>query len=254
MREVLATIAALAVTGLWYWLDSAPTGSSAPSTTATTTAATECPTHLPKGLPQGPNQGKILVRDIYCLSNNPETKFADWVAYRLDSKTIGSGDEGEQDRVWAADPELPPGETLEPEDYTGAYKALKVDRGHLAPLADFRGANWQQVNFLSNIVPQDSTQNRGVWLEVEKLERSLGKQGEIFVIVGTVYERPMKPLPQADEAHEVPSGLWKVIDSGDVQAWLFEQDREYEGPEEAAIALEQLEQRTGWDFPQNGYQ
>ncbi|MGA1474609.1 MAG: hypothetical protein ACO4AI_05470 [Prochlorothrix sp.] len=68
----------------------------------------------------------------------------------------------------------------------------------------------------------------------------------------STYDRPMEELPGADEAHSIPSALWKVIDSGDrVQAWLFENDRSAAGGE---IPLEVLEQRTGWDFPQNGYQ
>ncbi|MEB3273408.1 MAG: hypothetical protein VKJ85_06455 [Prochlorothrix sp.] len=46
----------------------------------------------------------------------------------------------------------------------------------------------------------------------------------------STYDRPMEELPGADEAHSIPSALWKVIDSGDrVQAWLFENDRSAAG-------------------------
>jgi endonuclease G, mitochondrial len=62
------------------------------------------------------------------LSSNDDTKFADYVAYRLDRQTITGS--GKQDRNWQSDPDINPDETLEPEDYTGAHTAIGVDRGH----------------------------------------------------------------------------------------------------------------------------
>ncbi len=123
------------------------------SATKPTNTTDPCPLHLPNGLPTGtPATNDLIVRDIYCLSSNDDTKFADWVAYRLDQETMtGSSD---QDREWEADPKIHRNETLEPEDFRGAYKWGNYDRGHLAPLASFRGKNWQQVNYLSNITPR----------------------------------------------------------------------------------------------------
>ena len=40
--------------------------------------------HFFYGYPYGtPETNDLIVRDIYALSNNDSTKFADWVAYRL---------------------------------------------------------------------------------------------------------------------------------------------------------------------------
>lgn len=265
VNETIATLSAVGGFALWAWtVWSTPQGITSQGGTdqgGTIQAiagieSLACPQHLPQGEPiKEGSSGSLVVRDIYCLSNNPETKFADWVAYRLNAAIVGQGAEVEQDRVWKADPELPPGETLEPEDYTGAYGALKVDRGHLAPLASFRGANWEQVNYLSNIIPQDSSLNRGAWLEVERLERSLAAKGDVWVIVGTAYEKEMGTLPKADEPHRIPSAVWKVITAQDreIQAWLFEQGQDYDGAGGGVISLERLEERSGWDFPQNGY-
>lgn len=66
---------------------------------------------------------------------NDETKFADWVAYRLDLATVDGPSQDE--RNYLPDSYLDPDETLEPEDYDSA--------------------------FLSNIVPQESGLNRGGW-------------------------------------------------------------------------------------------
>ena len=47
------------------------------------------------------------------------------------------------------------------------------DRGHQAPLATFKGKNWQETNYTTNITPQKPQLNRGVWLDLERYERSL---------------------------------------------------------------------------------
>ncbi|MEL7833023.1 hypothetical protein [Fodinibius sp. Rm-B-1B1-1] len=50
------------------------------------------------------------------MSSNDQTKFADWVSYRL-TKETASGQEDERD--WESDPWLEEEETLEPSDYEG---------------------------------------------------------------------------------------------------------------------------------------
>ena len=122
--------------------------------------------HFFYGYPYGTDKSNdLIIRDIYALSSNDETKFADWVAYKLTyDMTTGSG----KDRDWEPDPWLEDSETLEPDDYKGAYNALGTDRGHLAPLGSFDGTEtWYEVNYLSNIVPQKSSLNRGRWKQLE---------------------------------------------------------------------------------------
>ncbi len=96
--------------------------------------------HFFYGCPEGTMAtNDLIIRDAYALSSNDETKFADWVAYRLDAATV-EGD-AETKRKWMTDPWLAPEETLEakPDDYGGANEALRIDRGHQAPLASFGG-------------------------------------------------------------------------------------------------------------------
>ena len=98
------------------------------------------------GCPSGsPTTNDIIIRDIYILSSNDSTKFADWVAYRVTKSTIGQT----QKRIWRADPRLAGDDTLEPKDYDGASAALKTDRGHQAPLASFTATpSWEATNYL----------------------------------------------------------------------------------------------------------
>ncbi|MFZ9740194.1 MAG: DNA/RNA non-specific endonuclease [Prochlorotrichaceae cyanobacterium] len=190
----------------------------------------------------------IVSRDIYCLAADPETKFADFVAFRLDATTIGSS-QVKTDREWEPDPDLDPAITLEPEDYRGANAAIGTDRGHLAPLASFKGANWQQTNYLSNIVPQDSDFNRGVWADLENDIRDMARRETIYVVVGTAYLESMPSLPGADEPHVIPSGLWTIVtSSAGTQAWYFDQDTTAKDPAQGEIPIADLEAMLGIKF------
>jgi len=170
--------------------------------------------HFFNGYPTGtPVTNDLVIRDGYALSSNDETKFADWVACRLDCATV-CGDVPQQ-RKWMTDPWLDEDETLEskPDDYAGASDALGVDRGHQAPLASFKGTlYWYETNYYSNITPQMSDLNQGPWVKIEDKEPDLARAGDIvYVMTGPLYERNMPGLPNADEPHLVPSGYWKIV-------------------------------------------
>jgi len=186
----------------------------------------QCIKACPDGAPQ---TNDVIVRSIYTLSSNDTTRFADWVAYRVTPESIGPS----RKRKWMADPVLEDRETLEPDDYRGANRVLGTDRGHLAPLASFSGtAKWYQTNYLSNITPQEADLNRGPWMRLESAVRAAAEaQGAtgVYVLTGTLYERPMPALPGADEPHLVPSGYWKTVaikDAGqlDVAGFIFSQE------------------------------
>ena len=166
--------------------------------------------HTLYGMPLGaPDSNTLVARPIYCLSNNRETKFADWVAYQVNPQTISGTSKTK--RNWKADPALAEDETLEPEDYKGAHATLHTDRGHQAPLASFKGTDyWSQTNYLSNITPQLSALNQGLWKEVEDHVRDLALIQPVYVMTGPLYERDMEALPGADEPHKVPSGYWNL--------------------------------------------
>ncbi len=213
--------------------------------------------HFFHGYPAGtPPTNDLLMRDIYALSSNDDTKFADWVAYRLTEETI-TGDPL-PDAPFKKDPWLDEGETLEPSDYDDAFEALGTDRGHLAPLASFEGEkSWEDLNFLSNITPQRTALNRGTWKSLEFKVRDLVESGEtVYVMTGPLYERNMPSLPQADETHRVPSGYWKIVvvgettDSGTIRAasFIFDQDPPYPALIETLSTINGVERRSGLDF------
>lgn len=164
----------------------------------------------PQGCPESPVANDLEFTHIYALSNNPVTKFADWVAYEVNPVNYGVS----PGRNWKSDPLLDNDETLEESDYKGANRsALEADRGHQAPLASFAGSRyWYEANYLSNITPQDKDLNQGPWKELEDAVRAAASyEHPLYVITGPLYNKPMESLPGADESHQVPSGYFKIV-------------------------------------------
>jgi endonuclease G len=213
--------------------------------------------HFLHGYPTGtPATNDLVIRDLYALSHNDDRKFADWVAYRLTvEEVVGFVDLG---RNFRSDPWLDNDERLEPSDYTGANDAFGTERGHLAPLASFRGSRRAgEVNYLSNIVPQAGSLNRGAWGQIEDAEREIVCEGRVlWVLTGPSYLGvPHDPLPGANEPHEVPTGFWKILalpddDSGLIlAAFLFDQDTPSgDDPEDHLVSVATVQSMTGLDF------
>ncbi|UCC75144.1 MAG: DNA/RNA non-specific endonuclease [Gemmatimonadota bacterium] len=211
--------------------------------------------HCFGGCPRGaPETNDLIVREIYTLSSNDETKFADWVAYRVSRDTIGSG----RDRVWRRDPWLEPEETLEPGAYRDANRLLGTDRGHQVPLASFTGTlYWQDTNVLSNITPQRSELNQGPWRELEEAVRELARGGDpVYVVTGPLYRRTMPKLPAATVEHQLPSGYFKIVirqQANDIRLAGFILDQETERSADYCSGLttvDEVERESGLDmFP-----
>jgi endonuclease G len=181
--------------------------------------------HCYGGCPLGaPETNDTVVREIYTISTNDLTKMADWVAYRITPETIGTS----EGRNWSPDSNLAVDETLREEDYDHAPGSLHIDRGHQAPLAAFSGTNTaQDTNVLSNITPQASALNQGPWQRLEGRERELTRRlnGTVYVYTGPLFERMMRPMPNAPEFHRVPSSYWKVIVTPDRRLSVFLMDQ-----------------------------
>lgn len=207
--------------------------------------------HCLAGCPSGtPATNDLVVREIYALSNNRETKFADWVAYRVTGETIGTSDSLQ--RNWQEDDLLDTDETLEEDDYDGASRALRTDRGHQAPLASFAGTRyWRVTNILSNITPQKSALNQGPWRHLEEAVRNAAyESGEVYVVTGPTYDpnEEAMQLPGADEPHRVPTGYFKVVANGNgrVTAFMFDQDTSRNAKYcDGITTLEDVERKSG---------
>ena len=180
------------------------------------------------GCPQG-GSNETIIRQAYTLNNNGEAKFANWVAYKITKISQASN----RPRNWKQDPDLPASDTLKPAAYKGANAALAVDRGHQAPLASLGGAaDWESLNYLSNITPQKSALNQGAWARLEDKERALAGRSDVtavYSVTGPLFSQDTAVLPAAPEVR-IPAGYWKIIfigdgpDKGKYSAFLLPQD------------------------------
>lgn len=181
--------------------------------------------HCPLGCPSLEIvNNDVVFNHTYALSNNPKTKFADWVAYEVDVANFGDS----PGRNWGNDKLIDDDESLEELDYKGAFKLLKTDRGHQAPLASFAGhKNWTELNYLSNITPQKSALNQGAWVALEiAVRNAVSFRNSLYVITGTLYSKEEQPLPGADESHIIPSSYFKIIYDlkGNAASFIFDQN------------------------------
>lgn len=84
------------------------------------------------------------------------------------------------------------------------------DRGHLTPSADLATARSEYESFsLANIIPQDSTMNRGAWAQVEKATRKyvMRAQSDVYVITGVLFNNRSKII----NGIYIPSHVWKGV-------------------------------------------
>jgi endonuclease G, mitochondrial len=81
---------------------------------------------------------------------------------------------------------LPPDERSELADYLRSG----YDRGHMAPSGDMPDLAAQAESFsLANVVPQDPTDNRYLWSDIESAARRLAvDEGEVYVVTGPIFE------------------------------------------------------------------
>lgn len=208
--------------------------------------------HCPLGCPSNPEGNDLVFSHVYALSNNGNTKFADWVSYEVDVLNFGASPA----RKWAVEPLLDESETLEAGDYKKASSSvLEADRGHQAPLASFAGSRyWSELNYLSNITPQDKDLNQGPWKNLEEAVRQgVSFRNPLFVITGPLFTSDMPSLPKADEEHKVPSGYFKVVYDikGNAAAFIMQQSAGRNDDYcQKKVTLEDVQQSVSFTLPE----
>ena len=126
----------------------------------------------------------LIERPEYVISYNDDTRQANWVSWSY--SLSDSGSQGRTD-AWAIEELLPPGFLRIPINSFGTQLGQSWDRGHMTPSAD-RTLNFSNnaVTFrMSNIIPQASQNNQGLWNNFEAYCRSLAADGsEVLLISG----------------------------------------------------------------------
>lgn len=162
-----------------------------------------CGEHLQLGIPKESNQ--LLCRDAFALGYNYNNKIADWVSYSITDISV-NGYYPRSDN-FVSDKDLPEYARADSDDYSNSG----YDRGHLAPAAtiDYSEHSMQQSFLMSNVVPQNSTLNRGLWAKIEEWVRDCAiEKQNLQIYTGTITNTNSATI---NDSVKVPDYLYKII-------------------------------------------
>lgn len=201
--------------------------------------------NLELGIPGKADQ--IVDREGYVLGYCEAWEQPRWVTYRLTAEEVTSQKTKRIDN-FQPDPAIRTGSaTLE--DYRGSG----YDRGHMAPAADMKWsrAAMEECFYLSNMCPQDRSNNAGIWNEIENTVRGFAcSEGSVFIVTGPVVGRNPKTIGPNKVA--VPDGFYKVVYDETPPCKMiafYVPNRSMPGkPADYACTVDRIEEMTGLDF------
>jgi len=202
-------------------------------------------------LPTNPN-GAIVQHKYYALSYVEKYELPEWCAYELTADRLNT-EWVERSDNFRPDPKVETGSsTLED------YRRSKYDRGHIVPAADmaFSQEAMSETFLMSNISPQESGFNKGVWRELEELTRDWAKRFKhLYVVTGPVLSQPIKFWIGESQVAVAPSFYKVLLDLNEPEVkaigFIVPNETSTERIEAFAVSVDQVEQLTGINFFQN---
>lgn len=160
-----------------------------------------------------------LCSDNFAVLYSQTSKTPVVVVERLNASLLSDAKGEERTNAFYADPRIPKGARAELSDYRGS----NMDRGHQSPAADAPDQKAMAQSFaLSNMIPQDPTNNRKIWSKVEKDVRKYAQRvnGNVFVFTGPVYDQGFQTIG-ANKVW-VPTRIFKLVyDESTQRAWAY---------------------------------
>jgi len=200
------------------------------------------------------NRSEVIEHQHYLLGYNEKHEQADWVTYTLTKESLRIPNVPRADR-FKEDP-LIRSRSAKHSDYTRSG----YSRGHLVPAGDmaFDTEAMQETFYMSNMSPQISGFNGGVWKELEESVRDWAYEyDEILVASGPIFTEVTKYIGKSSKIR-VPDAFYKVIVdvTGRNQhgiAFVLPHEISDEPLHTYATSIDQVEELTGLDFFDNAY-
>jgi endonuclease G len=215
-----------------------------------------------------PACARYLYHHEFVLCYDTERRIALWVMYELTKAEIKSL---ARRNGFRTDPRLLPDESATCKDYVNATPGITFDRGHMVPNADMNRSKVAQANtyFLSNMSPQYSRFNQGVWANFEGKVRTWVKSfGRVYVISGSVFDADDNKKPDGVDDAEwkkptkriaIPSHYYKILvrerANGELEALASMLPHVKKDPanfdkfiEDNFVSIKEIRARTGVQF------
>ncbi|MBB3837825.1 endonuclease G [Runella defluvii] len=153
----------------------------------------------------------LLNKPQFALSYNRSKGHANWVAWELSPKWLGTIDRQNDFRPDEALPQDWP--KIKPSDYSSSG----FDRGHLCPSADRTNSipSNSSTFLMTNMIPQAPDLNREAWEHLEQFSRELVEKGYKLYITAGAYgtggEGSKGTATKLDDVVNVPARVYKII-------------------------------------------
>lgn len=181
----------------------------------------KCPQHVFEGAPISYlTDGQYLCKANYAIHYRFDTKTPEYVVEHVSRSAVTGSAKRKND--FRPDPDIPPEYRSTLQDYLST-STDKYDRGHMVSAADNTQSDsaMSDTFYLSNMIPQNPSNNRGIWKQTEGLVRQWVLSGkDIYVISGTVYNPGYHTI--GPDKVGVPDKVWKLIfDAKSKEAIVF---------------------------------
>lgn len=191
---------------------------------------------------------ELIEHSFYALGYSEEHEQARWVSYELHRDHMKHCTKRRND--FRPDPDVSTGSADESD-----YRRSGYSRGHMVPAGDrlFNNHAMRETFYFSNMSPQLSSFNGGIWNELERLIRGWAiDHGVIKIITGPVLRPGLKKIGNNEVS--VPEYFYKVVlrtdESGRKMAAAFLMPHEKSKDEVAdyAVSINELEDIIGLDL------
>lgn len=137
------------------------------------------------------------------------------------------------------------------------HRGISYDRGHLvgANAMDNDSVTMKDTFYVTNVVPQSATLNRGAWKRTEEIQECLRDMSAIGVLGGVIYTNDANDIFKFSHGVPTPDFFWKVIASPVVgtYAWVFPNNNEPKASkiDKYLVTIKELEAKVGQKIPVN---
>ena len=130
------------------------------------------------------------------------------------------------------------------------------DRGHLVASnhMDYDAAYLLSANYMTNIVPQLSSFNQGLWKETENITECYRDLASVQVIGGVIYSDTSNDFFVSSHGIKSPDFFWKTLittnstNQIETISWLFPNQNGLANLNSFIVSIDELERRIGSDL------